>query len=217
MSINAVSSADSLTALQNRVLVATGAGAVIGGAYTAKDKQYLYNGLPSDTFVKDVSENLKKEMTSEELMESAKVYRFLEKVVDPEVDLESLKPSIMDSKELSEAIKNSPDEKVEDAITRVFSQPKRSKVKEDLLNLQYKTSSDKKTGRNRSLKLLHENFDASEGKFVKSRNISESMFEMIKKTAAKIQVKSIAFGAAVAGAAAGALCLIASDIPGEKK
>ena len=100
-SINAISSVDSKTAFQNRILAATGAGALLGGAYTAKDKQYLYKGIPSDTFVRDVGRNLRKEMTSDERMESAKVCKFIEKAVDPEVDLESLKPMIKDSKELS--------------------------------------------------------------------------------------------------------------------
>jgi len=216
MSINAINNADSKTAFQNRILAATGAGALVGGVYTAKDKQYLYKGLPSDVFVRDVGRNLRKEMTSDEIMESAKVYKFVEKAVDPEVDLESLKPMIKDSKELSEAIKSNPQETIEEAITRVFSQKDTSKIKEDLLDLQYKTKSDKKTGRNTSLKLLHDNFDAGEQKLVKNKGTTEAVFNMLKNTATKIQIKTVAVGATLAGLAAGALCLIASDVPGAK-
>ena len=217
MSINAVSTADQYSALKKRMVVATGTGALIGGAVVAKDKQYLYRGLPSDKFVKSVSENLKEEMNKDEIMESAKINRFLEKVVDTDVDEQVLKDSIIDSTELSEAIKSNPNEKVEDAIARVFSQPDKNKVKEDLLNLQYKTNSNKKTGRTTSSRLLNANFDAKEQKFVKDNATSERLFGMLKKTAAKIQIKTVAIGAAVTGLIAGAVCLISTDAPGDKK
>ena len=217
MSIGAVSSTDSSqSSFRNRILISTGVGAVAGGLYTAKDKHWLYKGMPSDTFVRNVSKNLRKDMTSDELKESSKVYRFVERVVDPEVEIETLKPYIRESKELSDAIKSTPEENVEQAMTRVFSQPDKSKIKQDLIDLQYKTKADKKTGRNTALKLINDNFDASAQKLVKQENTPLRVFNMIKNTAAKIQAKSVLAGAAAVGAATGALALIISDVPDSK-
>lgn len=217
MSIGAVSSTDSSqSSFRNRILISTGVGAVAGGLYTAKDKHWLYKGMPSDTFERNVSKNLRKDMTSDELKESSKVYRFVERVVDPEVEIETLKPYIRESKELSDAIKSTPEENVEQAMTRVFSQPDKSKIKQDLIDLQYKTKADKKTGRNTALKLINDNFDASAQKLVKQENTPLRVFNMIKNTAAKIQAKSILAGAAAVGAATGALALIISDVPDSK-
>lgn len=217
MSIGAVSSTDSSqSSFRNKILISTGVGAVAGGLYTAKDKHWLYKGMPSDTFVRNVSKNLRNDMTSDELKESSKVYRFVERVVDPEVEIETLKPYIRESKELSDAIKSTPEENVEQAMTRVFSQPDKSKIKQDLIDLQYKTKADKKTGRNTALKLINDNFDASAQKLVKQENTPLRVFNMIKNTAAKIQAKSILAGAAAVGAATGALALIISDVPDSK-
>ncbi len=217
MSIGAVSSTDSSqSSFRNKILISTGVGAVAGGLYTAKDKHWLYKGMPSDTFERNVSKNLRKDMTSDELKESSKVYRFVERVVDPEVEIETLKPYIRESKELSDAIKSTPEENVEQAMTRVFSQPDKSKIKQDLIDLQYKTKADKKTGRNTALKLINDNFDASAQKLVKQENTPLRVFNMIKNTAAKIQAKSILAGAAAVGAATGALALIISDVPDSK-
>lgn len=216
MSIKPINPHDQDFKLRNRLLTAGGMGAVAGGLYTAKDKNWLYKGTPSDTFVKTVSDNMKKGMTSDELMESSKIYRFVEKAVNPSTDIEELKPLILDSKELSDAIKQHPEESVDNAISRVFSQPNKDKVRQDLLELQFKTSSNKKTGKNAAMKLVHENFDASTKRFTKSKGTSAEAFNMIKSSAKKIQLRSVAIGAAVVGAAAGAIALIASDVPDAK-
>lgn len=215
MSIKRVSTTDNQPNLLNRVAFATAAGAVGGGVYTATRKNWIHKGLPSDTFVRDVSRNLRKGLNSDELKESAKINKFLGDVVDPEINVQTLKPQIRDSKELSEAIKANPAEDLEQAIERVFSQPQ-DKIKQDLLDLQYKTKIDKVASRNTALKLVNDNFDASARKLSKNPNTSENLFEMIKTTAKKIQTKTIITGATLAGIAVGAMALILSEIP-EKK
>ena len=212
MSINAINNADPYTAYRNKILTVAGVGAVAGGAVAASGKRYLYDGAPSDTFVKKVSKKLRKEMPPEETKEAKKINKFLAKATDPQTDLETLKPMIKDSKELSDAIKSTPDEAVDKAINRVYSQPK-AKVRQDLLSLQQKTKSDKIASTNTALKLLNDNFDASTKKLVKNENTSDKVFGMMKKTAKNIQVKSVAALAATAGVIAGALCMVATDVP----
>ena len=152
-------------------------------------------------------------MTPEEKEEAGKINTFLKAVVNPETNMEDLKPQIRESKELSDAIKSTPEENVEDAINRVFSNPNKEEVKQNLLDLQDKTVSHKKSGKNTALKLVHDNFNSQEKKLVKNENTSEEVFGMLKKTAKKIQVKTALLGGVVAGLVAGAACLIASDVP----
>lgn len=215
MSINAINGANSNPnkKLENRIMATTGAGFVAGTIGVGTRKNWLYKGQPSDTFVKNVSNNLAKKMTPEEKEEAGKIKNFLKAVVNPETNIEDLKPQIRDSKELSDAIKSSPEENVEDAINRVFSNPKKDELKESLLELQDKTISHKKSGKNTALKLVHDNFNSQEKKLVKNDNTSEEIFAMLKKTAKKIQVKTAIIGGALTGLAAGAICLIASDVP----
>ncbi|MCR5265959.1 MAG: hypothetical protein K6E29_05135 [Cyanobacteria bacterium RUI128] len=212
MSITKISTSDRMADLKNRILLSTGVGAVAGGIYSAIRPNWLYKGLPSDTFVKETSREIRKTMNSEDLKESAKISKFLKAAIDPETNVEELRPQILDSKELSEAIKASHEETVEDAIKRVYSQPK-DKVRQDLIDIQFKTKADKISGRTTVLKMLNDNFDASKKTLVKHSETSDNMFALIKKTAGKIQAKAIAKGAAIAGCAAGALCLILSDVP----
>ncbi|MBO6271961.1 hypothetical protein J6O48_04195 [bacterium] len=213
MSIQPVSKTDTNSNIGSRLASATAVGAAAGGLYTAKDSHWLYKGAPSDSFVKNVKKNLKKDMTNEELLESSKIYRFVEKIVDPTTDLETLKPLIKDSKELSEAIKINKEESVDNAINRVFSQNNESKIKQDLISLQYKTTSNKKFGKSATLRLIHDNFNAKEQKLVKNNNTTEEVFNMLKRTANKVQAKAVATGAALAGLAGCTLALIFTDIP----
>jgi len=217
MSIRPISSGDSSIGLQKKLQIASGVGLVAGTAGVAARKNWLFKGMPSDKFVKTVSKNLEKTMTSDELKESSRINKFLKSVVDPEVDMETLKPQIRDSKELSAAIKSTPDETIENAITRVFSNPDKNAVKQELLDLQYKTASDKKADNNTALKLIHDNFDAKEKKLVKSPNTADNMFAIVKKSARKIQAKAAVTGGILTGIAAGAICLITSDIPDGRK
>lgn len=215
MSIERISSTNENSRFQNLVLGSTAAGAVVGGGYTASKKNWLYNNMPSDTFVKKVSQALSKEMTSEELQESYKINNFMADAVNPIKDVESLKSQIRNSKELSEAIKNTPDEFLEGAIERVYSQPK-DMVRKTLIDLQQKTKADKINSRNTALKLVNNNYDASAKKLVKSSDTSEKVFNIIKTTARKIQAKSIAITTALSALAAGAVALVVTDVP-EKK
>lgn len=215
MSINAINGVNTNPnkKLENRIMVATGVGFVAGTAGVGSRKNWLYKGQPSDTFVKNVSNNLAKKMTPEEKEEAGKINIFLKAVVNPETNMDDLKPQIRESKELSDAIKSTPEENVEDAINRVFSNPNKEEVKQNLLDLQDKTVSHKKSGKNTALKLVHDNFSSQEKKLVKNENTSEEVFGMLKKTAKKIQVKTALLGGVVAGLVAGAACLIASDVP----
>ncbi|MCM1265415.1 MAG: hypothetical protein NC200_04370 [Candidatus Gastranaerophilales bacterium] len=217
MAIKPINPSDETSKFKTKLSVAAGAGIVAGTGYFSSKKNWLYKDAPSDTFVKQVSNNLKKDMSSEELKESSKINKFLKDVVNPEVELENLKPQIRDSKELSDAIKATPEEPIEDAITRVFSKPSKEEVKQELMNLQYKTKSDKKCSENTALKLIHDNFDAKNKKLFKSETTPEATFKMLKNTAKKIQTKAAVVGGLAGGLIAGALCLVAIDVPGSNK
>ena len=62
MSINAINGVNTNPnkKLENRIMVATGVGFVAGTAGVGSRKNWLYKGQPSDTFVKNVSNNLAK-------------------------------------------------------------------------------------------------------------------------------------------------------------
>lgn len=215
MSINAINGVNTNPnkKLENRIMTVAGVGFVAGTAGVGSRKNWLYKGQPSDTFVKNVGNNLAKKMTPEEKEEAGKINTFLKAVASPDTKLEDLKPQIRESKELSDAIKSTPEENVEDAINRVFSNPNKDEVKQNLLDLQDKTVSHKKSGKNTALKLVHDNFNSQEKKLVKNENTSEEVFKMLKKTANKIQAKTALLGGVVTGLVAGAACLIASDVP----
>ena len=212
MSVKNVSAADSQSNLASKIAISATAGAIIGGGYTATKKNWLYHDMPSDTFVKQVSKNLKKDMTSDELKENYKIEKFLKDAVEPRTSTESLKAQIKDSKELSLAIKSNPSEDIDSAIERVFSQPS-DKVRDDLVNLQYKTKIDKKAGKNTARKLIMNNFDASGRKLSKHAETSENVFRMIKNTASHVQAKAVGTAAALTALGTAALALILSDVP----
>lgn len=212
----AISRVDSRTDLKNRLLAAAGTGAVVGGGYIATKKNWLYNDAPSDAFIKNVSDNLESSITPQQKKEASLINNFVRAVVDPAGDVQALKPQIKASKELSEAIKSHPAEEVDTAIERVFAEPDTAKLKDNLINLQSKTKSDKLFGRNTALKLIHENYDSETKSLRKAQNTSEQVFKMIKSTARKIQVKSAIVGACVTGAVAAGLTLICTDVKGHK-
>ena len=62
MSIDRVSSSDARTEFKNKLLCSTAAGALIGGGYKATRQNWIYKGLPSDTFVRETSRNFRKDM-----------------------------------------------------------------------------------------------------------------------------------------------------------
>ena len=212
MSIDRISATDERLSFKNKILGSTTVGATFGGIYSAFQKNWLYKGMPSDSFVRTVSTNLGKDMSSDELKESFKINKFLADAVNPVTDVESLKDQIRGSEELSEAIKISPEEGVEDAITRIYSQPK-DKIRQDLINLQLKTKTDKKNSVSTALRLITENYDASGRRLAKNPNTPETTFNMIKTTAKRLQLKSVVIGTALAGLGAGALALVVSKVP----
>lgn len=203
---------DSSTDLKNRLCTAATAGAVLGTGYTATKKNWLYQDNPSDVFIKNVSDNLEEKLTPQQRREASIINSFMNSVVDSEVDVNTLKPQIKASKELSEAIKSNPTEEVDAAIERVFAEPDNVKLRNTLTNLQSKTKSDKLFGRNTALQLVHQNFDAENKILKKSENTSEQVFKMIKSTAKKIQVKSAIVGGLVTGAVAAGLTLVFTDV-----
>lgn len=208
---------DSNSDLKNRIVVASTTSAVAGTAYTATKKNWLYKNNPSDVFVKKVSKHLEENATPEQRKEASIINSFVRSVVDPEVDVQTVKPQIKASKELSEAIKSNPAEDVDAAIERVFSEPDTTKLKENLLNLQNNTKSDKLFGRNAALKLVHENFDAEKQVLKKNSNTSEALFKMMKSTAKVMQAKTAAVGGVVTGAVAAALTLVFTDVNHKSK
>lgn len=208
---------DSNSDLKNRIVVASTTSAVAGTAYTATKKNWLYKNNPSDIFVKEVSKHLEENATPEQRREASIINGFVRSVVDPEVDVQTVKPQIKASKELSEAIKSNPAEDIDVAIERVFAEPDTAKLKDNLLNLQNKTKSDKLFGKNTALKLVHENFDAEKQVLKKNPNTSESLFKMMKSTAKVMQAKTAVVGGVVTGAVAAALTLVFTDVKHKSK
>lgn len=202
---------DSNTDFRNRVYTAGAVSGVIGGAYTATKKNWLTNNHPSDVFIKSVSRNLEDSLTPQQRQEASIINSFVKAVVDPSTDLETVKPQIRASQELTEAIKSHPSEDVNVAIERVFAEPDRAVLKNNLLDLQSKTKSDKLFGKNTALKLVNDNFDAGTLKLKKHANTTEKTFNMIKSTARNIQLKSVLAGAAVAGLVASTLTFVFSN------
>lgn len=198
--------------VKTKLYTVAGLGAVAGSAASLSSKAWLYKGVPNDSFVKQVSENLDKKLTPKEQSESRLINGFLNSVVDSEVDLQTLKPNIRASKELSEAIKSYPEENVEAAIDRVFAEPDKVKLRDNLLSLQEKTKIDKKSGRNTALRLIHDNFDSENKVLKKSEGTSDEIFKMLKSTARKMQVKSVAFGGLVAAGIVTATAIVFTDI-----
>lgn len=208
---------DSNSDLKNRIVVASTTSAVAGTAYTATKKNWLYKNNPSDVFVKKVSNHLEANVTPEQRREASIINSFLRSVVDPEVDVQTVKPQIKASKELSEAIKSNPAEDIDVAIERVFAEPDTAKLKDNLLNLQNKTKSDKLFGKNTALKLVHDNFDAEKQVLKKNPNTSESLFKMMKSTAKVMQAKTAVVCGVVTGAVAAALTLLFTDVNHKSK
>ena len=208
---------DSNSDLKNRIVVASTTSAVAGTAYTATKKNWLYKNNPSDVFVKKVSKHLEENATPEQRREASIINSFVRSVVDPEVDVQTVKPQIKASKELSEAIKSNPAEDIDVAIERVFAEPDTAKLKDNLLNLQNKTKSDKLFGKNTALKLVHDNFDAEKQVLKKNPNTSESLFKMMKSTAKVMQAKTAVVGGVVTGAVAAALTLVFTDVNHKSK
>ncbi len=208
---------DSNSDLKNRIVVASTTSAVAGTAYTATKKNWLYKNNPSDVFVKKVSKHLEENATPEQRREASIINSFVRSVVDPEVDVKTVKPQIKASKELSEAIKSNPAEDIDVAIERVFAEPDTAKLKDNLLNLQDKTKSDKLFGKNTALKLVHDNFDAEKQVLKKNPNTSESLFKMMKSTAKVMQAKTAVVGGVVTGAVAAALTLVFTDVNHKSK
>lgn len=208
---------DSNSDLKNRIVVASTTSAVAGTAYTATKKNWLYKNNPSDVFVKKVSKHLEENATPEQRREASIINGFVRSVVDPEVDVQTVKPQIKASKELSEAIKSNPAEDIDVAIERVFAEPDTAKLKDNLLNLQNKTKSDKLFGKNTALKLVHDNFDAEKQVLKKNPNTSESLFKMMKSTAKVMQAKTAVVGGVVTGAVAAALTLVFTDVNHKSK
>lgn len=215
MSIEKVGNTDSSYNVGSRLGEYTLAGAIAGGLYTASSPRWLQNGAPADVFIKSVSQSMQNDLPQSEYAETIKIDKFLKAVVNPNTKPNDLKPLILDSKELSEAIKQNDAETVDAAIGRVFSQKDDAKIKQDLLELQYRTKSDKKVNRHAARNLILSNFDPKTKKLVKAEETSEEMFGMLKKTAAKIHSTAVAKGAAVGAILAGTLGLFMTKVPGE--
>lgn len=198
--------------IKTRLYAVAGIGAVAGSAASLSSKAWLYKGMPNDSFVKQVGINLDKKLTPKEQSESRLINNFLNSVVDAEVDVQTLKPHIRASKELSAAIKSYPEENLEEAISRVFAEPDETKLRDNLSLLQEKTKSDKKSGRNTALKLIHENFDSENKVLKKSEGTSAEIFNMLKSTAKKMQLNKIVFGGAVAAGIVTASAIVFTDI-----
>ena len=216
MSVNSISSADPTKKFRNNVIGATVAGGALSGIYAATKKNYIKNGVPTDFFVKGVALRLSIKMKPKQFRESRMINNFLQKAVDPEVNVSDLIPLIHKSEELSEAVKATPEETVFDALKRIYSQSE-DKIRKDLIDLQMKTKSNKKNSLSTAKEFIMKNYDPVTKKFVQSSDTTQGIFKMIKRTALSGQIKLVE-AATIAGAVvAGALALIVCDYPDKKK
>ena len=212
MSIPPIGEQDAFKKYRHNLSASAIVGTGLGALYSWFKPGLLTDQVPSDTFVKQVSKELRKDLTPEELFEAEKINKFFSSVVDPEVNVYSLKPMIKNSRELSSAIKISDVETIDEAITRVFSNNNVEDLKKELLGLQLKTVVDKKADKYAATKLIFENMNADK-KIFKSESISEKMFSMLKKAALKVKAKNLSAMAMVGAIAGSAAYIVAADTP----
>ena len=217
MSINRINESDSFKTYKRNFVISAVVGGGAGAAIRARKPAWLSKGEPSDAFVKQVSKELRNNMSPEDRVEADKINRFYRTAIDPEVNIEGLKPMLRDSRELSQAIMTNPGETLDEATERVFSNPNRNELREEVLGLQMKTVADKKANKNTATRLIADNFNPSEMKLVKSESTTDEMFAIVKKAASKVKTKAIVVAASVGALAGAAVYLFAADIPGSKK
>lgn len=168
-------------------------GLVIGAALGAVEgftrKSWLSTkGEPSDSFVKNVSKEMQKALKPEEQSEVTKVNKFFEALLDYRTEPSELRERIEKSKELSNAVIKKEGETTQTALDRIFAQDK-PLLKQELRDLQNRTTIDKKVDLHAAKQLVKTNFDASAKKFKRSADTSKEMFSVIKKSMQNVRLK----------------------------
>lgn len=180
---------------QTGFLIGAGIGAVEGYAR----KSWIKNDQPTDKFIKQVSKGLTNNLTESEHVELNKVNSFFEALVDPKTNVDSLRGRIEDSTELTNAISKNDGETAKDALDRIFSNPDKNAVKQDLQLMQDKTTVDKKVNKYGAKAVILENFDSANKKLSKSENTSKETFKVLIKAAKKIKLNTAVAHTAIGG------------------
>lgn len=178
-------------------------GAAIGGIEGFSRKSWLTKGHPSDSFIKNVSKGLETTLKPEEHKEFNKINSFFKDLTHYKVNVDNMRSRVEESTELSNAVNKKEGETTKDALDRIFSNPDKNAVKEELRNLQTRTVIDKKVDTTAAETIITKNFDATNKKLKKAEGTSDEVFKILKKSAKSINkttaIKHTVIGAVLAG------------------
>lgn len=196
MVVKAISSADNnrvQTVHQKTVsdgvkgfMIGTGAGLIEGYAR----KSWLTKDAPSDTFVKKVSKDLETTLQPQEHKELEKVNAFFKQLTNYRTDIYEMRGRIEDSTELTNALNKHEGESTKDALDRIFSNPDKLQVKQELRDLQNRTQVDKKVSIYTARKITNANFDTKTKSLKQTAGTSDEVFDILKSVARRIKVKT---------------------------
>lgn len=178
-------------------------GAAIGGIEGFTRKSWVAKDKPSDKFVKNVSKGLEATLTADEHKEFNKVKSFFKELTNYRVNLDTMRGRIEKSTELTNAISKKDGETTKDALDRIFANPDKTELANELRDLQNHTNVDKKVNIYAARDIANKNFDAKSKKLVKAEGTSDEIFRILKKSAKNINkttaIQHTVVGAVLAG------------------
>lgn len=186
-----------------------GIGATIGAVEGYTRKSWITKkNAPTDTFVKNISKGLESTLKPEETKELEKVKMFFRQLVNYRTDVHEMRQRVEKSTELTNALNKKKGETTKDALDRIFSNPDRLAIKQELRDLQKRTVVDKKVDIYKARELAVSNIDTKSRTLKKSSGTSDEVFKVIKAAAKKIKVKTAYQHTMVGGVLAGTVGLL---------
>ena len=181
------------------IVIGAGVGAIEGFSR----KTWISKGSPSDSFIKVVSKGLETTLTPEEHKEFGKVNSFFKNLIHYKADVHSMRNQIEDSTELSNAVNKKEGETTKDALDRIFANPDKTAVKNELMDLQNRAKIDKKVDTYAAKDIANKNFDKTAQKLKKAEGTSDEVFKILRKSAKQLNkntaVQHTIIGAVLAG------------------
>ena len=153
-------------------------------------KSWLTKDAPSDTFVKNVSKDLETTLQPKEHKELEKVTAFFKQLTNYRTDVYEMRGRIEDSTELTNALNKHEGESTKDALDRIFSNPDKLQVKQELRDLQNRTQVDKKVDIYTARTIANANFDTKTKSLKQATGTSDEVFGILKSAARRIKVKT---------------------------
>lgn len=212
--VKAIGAADSIKTktVRQRTLDDGARGLLIGAGVGAIDgfcrKSWIAKGRPSDSFVKNVSKGLETTLKPEEHKEFNKINSFFKDLIHYKVNVDNMRSRIEESTELSNAVNKKEGETTKNALDRIFSNPDKNAVKEELRNLQTRTIVDKKVDTTAAEAIITKNFDATNKKLKKAEGTSDEVFKILKKSAKSLNKSTAIKHTVIGGVLAGTLGLL---------